>query len=200
MTIRPTRSFAAASIAAVLVLSACGSSSDDDAAADTTAAAATDETTAAAPDTTVAAETTAAAVETTAAAADTTAAPVAETTPAPAAAAADFELVEWAINGSATLTAGEVTFNVTNGGNFPHELVIVRGDSYDGLPLAASGAVEVDQLAAGDLIGEVTDLDPGASGSLTVDLPAGNYVLVCNLTGGGSSHAARGQVLEVSVA
>jgi hypothetical protein len=180
--------------AAILGLSACGSSGSD--AADTTAATAatTAETTAPA-DTTTAATTTVAAVDTTAAAAaDTTAATSA------AGAAVDVSLVEWAVNATGTPAAGTVTLNVTNDGQFPHELLVIKGDSYESLPLDANGAVEEAQLTAGALIGETERLDGGATTTLTAELTAGHYVLLCNIVGGGSSHAARGQVLELDVA
>jgi uncharacterized cupredoxin-like copper-binding protein len=38
----------------------------------------------------------------------------------------------------------------------------------------------VDEEASGDL-GEVADLEPGKSGSLTVDLKPGLYVIYCNI-------------------
>lgn len=181
----------------------CGGGDDDNASDDTAAA----ETTAAAeattaPETTAAAETTAA-PETTAAAdpaaVETTVA--AETTPAAGGGTVDVTLVEWAVEAPTEIPAGTVTFNVTNGGEFPHELVVVRGESYETLPQDSSGAVDDTQLPAGDFIGETARLDGGGgSEALTVDLPAGNYVLLCNITGGGSSHAARGQVLSVTVA
>ena len=175
--------------AAILGLSACGSSGSD--AADTTAA-----TAATTADTTAPAETT------TAAAVDTTAAAAADTTAAtPAAGAAiDVSLVEWAINATGTPAAGTVTLNVTNDGQFPHELLVIKGDSYESLPLDANGAVEEAQLTAGALIGETERLDGGATTTLTAELTAGHYVLLCNIVGGGSSHAARGQVLELDVA
>lgn len=194
---RKTRIAAAVVAAGVIVLAGCGSSDDGDTAATTAAA----ESTEAPAETTAAPETTAAAAETTAAAAETTAA-AAETTAAAEAAggAVDVNLVEWAIEAPTELAAGEVTFNVVNTGEFPHELVVVQGDSYDTLPLTANGAVDETQLPAGALIGETARLGNGETESLTVSLAAGNYVLLCNISGGGSSHAARGQVLSVTVA
>ena len=173
--------------AAILGLSACGSSGSD--AADTTAA-----TAATTAETTAPADTTPAATTTVAAVADTTAATSA------AGAAVDVSLVEWAINATGTPAAGTVTLNVTNDGQFPHELLVIKGDSYESLPLDANGAVEEAQLTAGALIGETERLDGGATTTLTAELTAGHYVLLCNIVGGGSSHAARGQVLELDVA
>jgi plastocyanin len=53
--------------------------------------------------------------------------------------------------------AGETTFTVSNEGDFPHALEI-----------EGSGIEE-----------ETETLDPGASGSVTVDLAPGEYVLYC---------------------
>ncbi|WP_245474327.1 sulfocyanin-like copper-binding protein [Mesorhizobium sp. M2A.F.Ca.ET.042.01.1.1] len=52
----------------------------------------------------------------------------------------------------------------------------------------------VDEDKAGDK-GEVSELDPGASGTLTVDLKPGKYVLICNVPG----HFATGMWTEFTV-
>jgi len=49
------------------------------------------------------------------------------------------------------------------------------------LPCIDAGS-RVDEDKAGDK-GEVSELDPGKSGSLTVDLKAGRYLLICNVLG-----------------
>ena len=80
-----------------------------------------------------------------------------------------------------TVPAGTVTFNVTNGSkDIVHEMILS--------PLPADGTAlpyvaadyKVDEDAAGHL-GEVSELDPGKGGSLTVDLKPGKYILFCNL-------------------
>lgn len=82
-----------------------------------------------------------------------------------------------------TVHAGLVTFEVTNGSTATvHELIVA--------PVPASGRQlpfdasmdRVDEDAAGDL-GEVSELDPGKTGSLTLDLKPGKYVLFCNVPG-----------------
>lgn len=143
--------------------------------------------------------------------APTTQPPATETPPteasasssAPAAAGAaevGVSLTEWKITPSGTIGAGEVTFNVTNDGQFPHEMVVLKGDGYATYPQEANGAVIIDQLAADSVLGEVDKLAAGGTGSLTVTLAPGHYTLICNLVGGGSSHAKRGQVTELDVA
>ncbi len=77
--------------------------------------------------------------------------------------------------------AGKVTFEVTNASkDIIHEMILS--------PIPADGKIlpyladqyKVDEDAAGHL-GEVSELEPGKSGALTVDLKPGKYVLFCNL-------------------
>ena len=101
---------------------------------------------------------------------------------------------------SGPISAGTVTLTVNNAGNFPHQLTVISGTGYKDLPLAADGSVAIDKLASGALAGGTDKIAPGANATLSVDLKPGHYVLLCNLVGGGSSHAARGQVTEIDVA
>lgn len=133
---------------------------------------------------------------------DTEAAPVDEgdTTEAPAGvASAAVSLVEWAIEAPTEYAAGDITFTATNDGSFPHEFVVIAGEGYESLPLAEGGAVIEEELPTGALIGRTGRLGGGSSEDLTVTLAPGNYVLLCNLGGGGSSHAGQGQRLDVTV-
>jgi hypothetical protein len=167
---------------------ACGG--DDDAATETTAAAGATETTAAAAETTEAAtETTEAATETTTAAAGAGGA---------AAAAAEATLTEWAIAGPTSVKAGKVTITAKNGGSFPHELAVFKG-SYADLPKSDIGAVLEDQLPAGGLIGRTDRIQAGGSAPLEVNLAAGQYSMICNISAGPNSHAGKGQVLDFTV-
>jgi uncharacterized cupredoxin-like copper-binding protein len=90
-------------------------------------------------------------------------------------------LTEWAVEPSpASVPAGEVTFVATNEGTILHELVIIRGDlAPDGLPVE-EGQVPEDQI---DLIAEIEEFAAGETESLTVNLDAGNYILICNIVG-----------------
>jgi len=128
----------------------------------------------------------------------------AEEEPAPdaeadAAAGVDVALSEWAINAPAEYTAGEITFNASNGGSFPHELVVIEGEGYEALPLAEGGAVIEEELPTGALIGRTGRLGGGDTEALVVTLAPGSYVLVCNLGGGNNSHAGQGQRLDITV-
>jgi uncharacterized cupredoxin-like copper-binding protein len=79
--------------------------------------------------------------------------------------------------------AGKVTFEVANSSKDNiHEMVIapITKDQAP-LPYIASES-EVDEDNIGDL-GEVSELDPGKDGSLTLNLKPGKYVLFCNVAG-----------------
>jgi uncharacterized cupredoxin-like copper-binding protein len=175
------RQFIVAAVATTALLSACGGDDGGSSAStDTTAESTT---------------TVASATPTSAASAG------AATTVAGASAAAggvDVVMKEWSI-ASGQLKAGSVTLNVRNDGQFKHELVVIKG-TFATLPKTSSGSVDTSALPAGAVVGEADDIASGASATLKVDLTAGDYTLVCNITGGGSSHASRGQVLDVSVA
>lgn len=82
-----------------------------------------------------------------------------------------------------TVPAGKVTLDVTNTSKeTQHEMLISPIASEDVvLPYNASEN-RVDEEASGEL-GEVEELDPGKSGSLTLDLKPGLYVLFCNIPG-----------------
>ncbi len=112
--------------------------------------------------------------------------------------AVEVSLVEWELIAPTSFAGGDVTFTASNDGEFPHELAVVRGDSYETLPLLANGAVDEAALGA-DFLGRTDRIEAGASGDLTLTLEPGNYVLVCNIQAGPNSHAAAGQVLSVTV-
>jgi hypothetical protein len=132
----------------------------------------------------------------------TEAAPVTEappvTEPGGSAEVVAASMVEWSIDAPTEYAAGEITFAATNNGSFPHEFVVIEGESYESLPRAEGGAVIEDELPTGALIGRTSKIGGGSVEDLTVTLGPGNYVLLCNL-GGGNSHAARGQRLEITV-
>lgn len=79
--------------------------------------------------------------------------------------------------------AGEVTFKVVNNSrDLVHEMIVVKlKDETTPLPYVAADG-KVDEDAAGHL-GEVSELDPGKSGSLTLNLDPGTYMVFCNLPG-----------------
>lgn len=84
---------------------------------------------------------------------------------------------------SDTVTSGKVTFVVKNNAtDQTHELLVAQTDHpHDQIPVEANATeFSEDRLT---IIGEVEDIDSGAIKRLTLDLPPGRYVLVCNLPG-----------------
>lgn len=82
-----------------------------------------------------------------------------------------------------TVHSGPAVFNVKNDAMAEeHEFVLVRLDSADTkIPVdRKSHRIDEDSLKS---LGEVEDLKPGASGSLTADLEPGTYLLFCNIKG-----------------
>jgi len=78
--------------------------------------------------------------------------------------------------------AGSVTFKVHNDGPSEHEFVVFKTElAADALPTDDNGDVaESDSFAPVD---EIEGIKSGKSPTLTVDLEAGDYVLICNLPG-----------------
>ncbi|HXF36591.1 MAG TPA: hypothetical protein VNO17_05350 [Actinomycetota bacterium] len=77
---------------------------------------------------------------------------------------------------------GEITFRVTNEGpNDTHEFVVIRTDlAPDALPTDENGAV--DESGQGiEVVDEIEDVAVGDTRTLTLDLDAGSYVLICNI-------------------
>ncbi len=96
---------------------------------------------------------------------------------------------------AASVKAGEVTFEVTNDSkDIIHEMIMS--------PVAA-GAKELAYLTdenrvdeeKADHLGEVSELDPGKSGALTITLKPGSYILYCNIPG----HFIDGMWTELTV-
>ena len=120
--------------------------------------------------------------------------------PAPAA-TIDVTLQEWAVvPATASMSSGKVTLRVNNAGPKDiHELIVLRTDLDPGaLPTTAVGSV--DEAGAGiSVVGEMTSVAPGGSGSLTVDLAPGAYVFVCNVVEDIKIHYALGMRTPVQV-
>lgn len=83
--------------------------------------------------------------------------------------------------GVAVIT-GSVTFDATNAGpDAEHELVVIRTDlAPDALPTKEDASVDEEGQGL-EVMGEIPEFQPGQSGEITLDLPAGSYVLICNL-------------------
>jgi uncharacterized cupredoxin-like copper-binding protein len=73
------------------------------------------------------------------------------------------------------VSAGKVTFKVTNAGKLPHEFVILKTDK----PSAKLGGGA--RVSENGHVGEIGDMAPGATKSVTLDLKPGHYSVICNL-------------------
>ncbi len=84
---------------------------------------------------------------------------------------------------SNSVPAGVVTLNVTNNSQDTiHEMIVSPiVDTHTPLPYLPD-ELRVDEDAATHL-GEVSELDPGQSGALTLTLKPGSYILYCNIPG-----------------
>lgn len=108
----------------------------------------------------------------------------------------DVTLADFTITADPTSTpAGEVTFDVANDAEQVHEFVVFQTDlAAEELPTGENG--DVDEEGEGvTLVDEIEDIEGGSSESLTVDLDAGSYVLICNLPG----HYGQGMHTSFSV-
>ena len=103
----------------------------------------------------------------------------------------------------ASMPAGAVTFNVSNIGGDDHELVIIKTDlAPDALPTRDDGGV--DEGGAGiEVIDKIEEFEAGGEESLTRDLEAGAYVLICNIVeevaGTTGSHYQEGMTVAFEV-
>jgi uncharacterized cupredoxin-like copper-binding protein len=123
----------------------------------------------------------------------TAASPSAAASASAAAGSIAVELSEWKVVPTpATATAGSVTFAVTNAGSQTHEFVVVQTDmKADALPVTG-GKIDESALTPVD---EIEDIAAGATPSLTVDLAAGHYVLLCNI----ETHYEQGMHADLDV-
>lgn len=97
---------------------------------------------------------------------------------------------------SSSASAGEVIFDITNDAEQIHEFVVLKTDlAEDALPTDDAGDVNEAGDPGIELIGEVEDIEGGATASLTLSLDAGSYVLICNLPG----HYGQGMYTGFSV-
>ncbi|MGZ8602968.1 MAG: hypothetical protein ACXWXN_10685 [Actinomycetota bacterium] len=92
-------------------------------------------------------------------------------------------LQEFAVSADpGSAAAGSVTFDVTNDGpDDVHEFVVIKTDlGPTDLPTDKDGAV-VEGGEGMEVVDEIEDIPVGEAPTLTVDLEAGAYVLICNI-------------------
>lgn len=90
---------------------------------------------------------------------------------------------------------GRVTLEAVNESkSLTHEVLVVRDDAGKPLPFDSKQA----RVAEGRIhsLGEISDLGPGKSGKLTLDLKPGTYLLFCNEPG----HYKDGMQAKLTVA
>jgi uncharacterized cupredoxin-like copper-binding protein len=99
-----------------------------------------------------------------------------------------------------TAAAGTVSFDATNAGTHPHEIVVVKGVTADELPRADDGSIDEDKLPAGSEVGELEAFAPGNACSAVFDLTPGSYTLFCNVVGQSEGpHAKLGMITTLTV-
>ena len=88
-------------------------------------------------------------------------------------------LVEWKLlPGQITARAGRVTFVVRNDGTMDHEFLVLRTDRpQHRLAVKKGRAVETGRL------GEIPLIRKGTTKRITLKVPRGKYVLLCNMLG-----------------
>jgi uncharacterized cupredoxin-like copper-binding protein len=99
-----------------------------------------------------------------------------------------------------SVEAGEVTFALDNQGGETHEFLVVEAASADDVPVDDDGAFDEE---ADGVLDEVEDIEAGETAELTLDLEAGDYVLLCNIVeeenGEAESHFAEGMHANFTV-
>lgn len=103
-----------------------------------------------------------------------------KTTPSPGAShALTVRMTEYAFDPKdAVAKKGKVTISAPNDGQIVHELVLLKTDA-DPATLPKKGD-EVDESTA---VGELADVEPGATKKATFKLAPGKYAMVCALPG-----------------
>jgi uncharacterized cupredoxin-like copper-binding protein len=94
-----------------------------------------------------------------------------------------------------TIKPGRVILQAENQSkNLVHEVIVGRDDGAKELPMDAKhGRVNESRVRR---LGEISDLAPGKTGKLSLNLKPGNYVLFCNQPG----HYQDGMVTKLTVA
>lgn len=107
----------------------------------------------------------------------------------------EVQLNDYSIATTRSLTPGTYELAIKNNGKLDHEMIVFRTDlDPDALPTKADGAI--DEKGNGvTFVDEREDIKPGTTKILRIELPAGKYVLACNVAG----HHAKKMELAVTV-
>jgi len=94
-------------------------------------------------------------------------------------------LDEWRVRADVdTVRAGPVSFTFENNGTQVHEMLITRTDIRPGqIPVDPATNRFNEDDPASKVLDEISELDPGKTGSVTLNLTPGTYQLVCNVAG-----------------
>jgi hypothetical protein len=90
----------------------------------------------------------------------------------------DFDLIADATSAP----EGDVTFSISNEGGIDHDFVVIRSDlPIDQLPMdELTNSIDLSQV---DVVGSTPVIAAAGSDSLTLNLTAGRYILLCNIPG-----------------
>lgn len=107
-------------------------------------------------------------------------APTTTASPPAASAALSIRMREFAFDPKdAVAKAGKVTLSTPNDGKVVHELVLIRTDTDPAkLPKKKNGRVDESKA-----VGEIADVEPGATKKVSFTLKPGKYAMVCALPG-----------------
>jgi uncharacterized cupredoxin-like copper-binding protein len=96
----------------------------------------------------------------------------------------DMKLAKMAINANpASVSRGDVKFNVTNlASTLVHEVILARITDENEILAYDAGANEVDEKTI-QTLGQLAEIDPSKSASMTLELIPGKYILYCNYAG-----------------
>ena len=103
-----------------------------------------------------------------------------------------------------SIAGGRTTLRLTNGGKEPHELHVMRLKegvlAHQFLQTLHQEGLDV-ALGMGSVEAHVATVDQGKTAEATVDLPAGDYVLICQILSpsDGVAHALKGMVKPLTV-
>lgn len=111
----------------------------------------------------------------------------------------DFEVDEFTIKPKLTRARpGTVTFSVSNTGAVAHEFIVVASD----LPAAtlprAADDLGVDESQV-EIVGRIDVIAPGDTDEISLDLPSGRYLLICNLVSSTDSHYIKGMYTPFTI-
>jgi uncharacterized cupredoxin-like copper-binding protein len=96
---------------------------------------------------------------------------------------------------TSSVRAGRVVFDVKNDAQSQqHEVIIAKLKDRSQAVAVAPGNDRVDEKKLRTL-GEVSDLDPGKAGKLSINLKPGEYLLFCNMKG----HYQAGMLAHLTV-